>query len=300
MLQILLCFVILAVGDYMSTVYEYNSPDKNLKISRLSSYPDKSTPITVFDRFVLLYILSGDVSYMVDGKNYLISSPSLMAFSPSEMHYAQFGNESNLFERVAITFEKQYFSASECEGYNLFDYIESRPPGTYNRINRKEMLELHLESILSGLDHYASSELPERNVMIKSLMINLLVSLNCIYQAKPSYKIDTSGYDPKISLITKFIEENYSSKITLKNLEETFYVSRHYLCHIFKKHTKMSVMEYLSMKRIIKAKEFLLSGLSATETAFKCGFGDYSNFFKTFKSVTGMSPKNYRGHITKR
>lgn len=284
----------------MSAIYEYNSPDGNLKISRLSSYPNKSTPITVFDRFVFVYVLKGDVSYMVDGKKYPISGPSLMAFSPSEVHYAQFGEDIHLFERVAITFEKSYFKGLENDGYNLFDFIESRPPGTYNRINRKEMLELNIENILLGLDRYASSDLPERNAMIKSLMINLLVSLNCIYQAKASYIIDTSGYDPKIAQITKYIEENYNSKITLKTLEEKFYVNRHYLCHIFKKDTKMSVMEYLSMKRIIKAKEYLLSGLSATETAFKCGFGDYSNFFKTFKSVTGLSPKNYKVSITKR
>jgi AraC-like DNA-binding protein len=38
----------------------------------------------------------------------------------------------------------------------------------------------------------------------------------------------------------------------------------------------------------------LLAGNSVTDTAFRCGFNDYANFIRTFKSAVGVSPGKYK------
>ena len=59
-------------------------------------------------------------------------------------------------------------------------------------------------------------------------------------------------------------------------------------------YTNKGIYEYILYKRILKAKELMYSDISLTEIAFTCGFGDYSNFLRAFKKITGTSPKEYR------
>ena len=40
---------------------------------------------------------------------------------------------------------------------------------------------------------------------------------------------------------------------------------------------------------------YLKKGESVSDTALSCGFSDYSNFIRTFKSIVGVSPGKYAG-----
>ena len=57
----------------------------------------------------------------------------------------------------------------------------------------------------------------------------------------------------------------------------------------------MSPVKYLTVLRMEKAKELLITGLySVTEISEMCGFDSVYYFSKVFKSYAGISPKNYR------
>ena len=73
-----------------------------------------------------------------------------------------------------------------------------------------------------------------------------------------------------------------------------FYVSKYYLLHQFKEYTKTTIHQYILMKRINLAKDYLESGFSPTSIYEKCGFSTYSNFYKAFTGQTGISPGNYK------
>ena len=62
------------------------------------------------------------------------------------------------------------------------------------------------------------------------------------------------AYDEKIVGILDYINNHLHEQITLDLLEEKFYVSKYYLCHLFRKNTGVTVGEYTSYKRILKAK----------------------------------------------
>jgi len=71
------------------------------------------------------------------------------------------------------------------------------------------------------------------------------------------------------------------------------FLSKHYLYHLFKEQTGFSLSEYVRNKRIIKAKELLIEGVSITQLPHMIGFSDYSTFYRTFKNITGVSPKDF-------
>ena len=93
----------------------------------------------------------------------------------------------------------------------------------------------------------------------------------------------------------RFIWENYTRKISLKEIADVSGLSAPYFSTIFKDEMGENLSNYLNRLRIEKASsmlqetEFPISGISTA-----CGFEDQSWFSKVFKSYTGFSPCKYR------
>jgi two-component system response regulator YesN len=94
----------------------------------------------------------------------------------------------------------------------------------------------------------------------------------------------------------EYIHAHYREPgISLTDMCSTLSVSKSYLSPIFKEHTGLTFVEYLTRVRIEKAKEFLLSGeLKTYEVAWEVGFRDAHYFSLTFRKQTGVSPTEYR------
>jgi YesN/AraC family two-component response regulator len=121
----------------------------------------------------------------------------------------------------------------------------------------------------------------------------MLVKMNRVLLKYINHITESHKYDKKVLAILDFINNNLEEKITLNILQEEFYVNKYYLCHLFKMNTGFTVIEYITHKRIMKAMELLMSGISTLDVAHTVGFTDYSTFYKAFKNITGFSPKKY-------
>ena len=94
------------------------------------------------------------------------------------------------------------------------------------------------------------------------------------------------------------IKEHYTENITLTGLAEKYSISVSYLSELFKEHLQLSFSEYISSKRIQKAKELLADdSLSIEQIAEQTGYNDYFYFTKVFKKNTGISPSKYRKNL---
>ena len=97
----------------------------------------------------------------------------------------------------------------------------------------------------------------------------------------------------KINDIIRYISDNLTTKITLDDLTQKFFLSKYYLCHEFKRNTGFTVFDYIRYKRVLDAKMRLQNGQPISEVWCELGYVDYSNFYRTFKKTVGMSPKEY-------
>lgn len=99
----------------------------------------------------------------------------------------------------------------------------------------------------------------------------------------------------RLTRVIDFINRNYSSIVTLDDICREVYISKHYLCRMFKDTVGMTIMEYLLKTRIAAAKNYLTSEeMSIGEISDKCGFSSVSYFSQVFKKNTGVSPHEYR------
>jgi AraC-like DNA-binding protein len=73
-----------------------------------------------------------------------------------------------------------------------------------------------------------------------------------------------------------------------------------YLSRYFKKMSGMTFSQYLNTVKIEKAVRILSSerSISITDLMMKCGFNTIRNFNRTFKEITGYSPKKLPGSFS--
>ena len=94
-----------------------------------------------------------------------------------------------------------------------------------------------------------------------------------------------------------FIMENYTRKISLKEIADMAGLSPPYFSTIFKEEMGENLSKYINRKRVEKAGKMLLeTNLSLIEISSACCFDDQSWFSKIFRSFTGVSPSKYRSH----
>jgi len=92
-----------------------------------------------------------------------------------------------------------------------------------------------------------------------------------------------------------FILENFTRKISLKEIAGIAGLSPPYFSTIFKEEMGENLSKYLNRLRVEKASRLLLeTEMSLSEIAACCCFEDQSWFSKIFKAYTGISPGKYR------
>lgn len=120
-------------------------------------------------------------------------------------------------------------------------------------------------------------------------LLNLLIFLTPLF---PIPEKEAQGKD-QITPIIDYIQENLAEPLSLDKISASFYVSKFYLCRIFKASTGFTVMEYIIACRIAQAKTLLLQGYSVQTAGELSGFSDNSHFIRTFGKLSGVSPGQY-------
>jgi len=102
--------------------------------------------------------------------------------------------------------------------------------------------------------------------------------------------------DDLITAVIFYMEQHYGRDISLDELAELVGLSKEYLCTLFKKTMKQTVMQYLLTIRISQARTLLIRfpEKKVQEIAKLCGFESPSYFGKKFKQETGMTPDAFR------
>lgn len=95
-----------------------------------------------------------------------------------------------------------------------------------------------------------------------------------------------------------YINHHYQENITLEQVAAISGFSKFHFTRIFKQCMDKTFYEYLNERRITKAEELLYTTvLSITDIAMNSGFSSISAFNRTFKSIKGCSPSEYRNKL---
>ena len=94
-----------------------------------------------------------------------------------------------------------------------------------------------------------------------------------------------------------YIEQNFQNDISIEEIASVCGINRSYFGKIFKKSIGRSPQEFLMHYRMLKAAELLkLTSLSIAEIGSAVGYENQLHFSRAFKTIYGVSPREWRNH----
>lgn len=103
-----------------------------------------------------------------------------------------------------------------------------------------------------------------------------------------------------VTLATRYLEENYSHEITLRELAVQMGCSTRQLQRLFSEQYRLGPMDYLFQFRMEQAKRMLLTtSMPIKDIGFAVGFNDMYYFSRAFKKYAQVSPLQFRRNRAK-
>jgi len=94
--------------------------------------------------------------------------------------------------------------------------------------------------------------------------------------------------------IMAYIRRNYSKKLSLNHLGQTFHFNPNYICNLFAKQYGQTYTTILTNIRMTEAARLIKStGRPLKEIAAECGYTNYFYFCRVFKEFFGCTPSEY-------
>lgn len=128
------------------------------------------------------------------------------------------------------------------------------------------------------------------------IFIYLAEILDLLNHSKsPAKPVETQTSPNNIDLILAYINQNYDRIRKIEEISDQFFISKYYLCHIFKEATGLTLVHYINNIRIQHACSMLVNtSLSILEIGMACGFNSSMYFCKIFKQAVSVTPSEFR------
>ena len=95
--------------------------------------------------------------------------------------------------------------------------------------------------------------------------------------------------------IMRYLDAHLQEEVDIDSLAEHFFISKYYMMRSFRRETGMTILSYLTQKRLMLARMYMDAGMSATESCYRCGFGSYSSFTRAYRQHCGTTPTGRTG-----
>lgn len=235
----------------------------------------------------IIYISEGECEFIINNRRYLGRQGDTVIFNKGIYHQEMSSKDQPL---------NTYY----CAVGNL--HIEGMEPGF--------LIPGHLDPIipknaLSPQVHYLMNEIfrecKEQEIGYRSIVHNFLNSLVLILlrMIQEKYKLHflTSTYTTA-NMIRDYLDENFIKDVSLADLSKKFFLSQHYISHIFKDEIGDSPINYMITRRMDEAKKLLLtSDQTIADIAGQVGYDNPNHFSMTFRRITNLTPGEYRKKI---
>lgn len=115
-----------------------------------------------------------------------------------------------------------------------------------------------------------------------------------IHFTKSLHGLANNLKSPLIRGIVQYINLKIYDPIKVSELAKQFYISESSLRRNFNQEMGMTIIDYVSTRKIEEAKVLLQKGFPISDTARRLSYYDMSHFHRTFKKHTGMTPQQFR------
>ena len=247
------------------------------------------------DWYEIIYVHSGAGTLFINHSFYEIQEGDLFIIPGNTIH------RTHPLADQPITSSAMFFSGQYVQtaviGKDAFSFLRCFDLA---KSTRNYKIELHAEErahIEAAIDAM-SEELRIRQSGYRHAVLLLLqtVLLHINRKIIKKERQQQSGHSPLwLQSALNYIDAHLIENLNLSMLAARASVSPSYFSRTFKQLTGLNVTEYVIAKRIMLAKELLLSSdFTISEIANRSGFESLPHFYRMFKKFAGSTPAHYK------
>lgn len=272
----------------------YMPADRSFMIRRNAAPPGNRFTLHYHDHYEAFYAVSGNLTYAAEGRQYCLAAGTLLLIAPYQLHQL-LDSGSGGAERIALRFCPELpkaLSTPEC------DLCLPDGPAEHNRLLRlDENQQQQMLWILNALLREETGGAYGWETAQRALLTQffLVIQRGIRQSVAPAPAEDSAAL--LVQQAVDYLEANFDRSVTLEQLGRQFCVDRFRLSREFTRLVGCPPHRYLMQKRLQRAEQLLRAGCPPQEAAFRCGFSDYTNFYRRFKAVYGTGPRAWQAAL---
>ena len=228
----------------------------------------------------LVVFLSGEIRYICEGEAYSPRPGDVLLIPPGKLHMSAPESDSVRYVRHVFYF---YPDAFDALGMRVLTDFAAQAQGLC--VSHADVTEL-----LSQMD----AALEAGDEASRALALGLAIQI--------FHRFGRAAFGPGGALplpdnvlrIQSWLDENFAMVAGVAETAQHFYYSREYVSRLWRKHFNTTVADYIQKRRVAHAQGLIAQGAELSDACYQCGFGSMSTFIRAFRSVTGMTPSEYR------
>ncbi|MCI8991456.1 MAG: AraC family transcriptional regulator [Eubacterium sp.] len=266
---------------------------QDFRLFHLKDKKNITFPFHYHDFNKIIVFLSGNVTYLVEGKAYFLKPLDILLIGRHDIHKPIIDSQS-AYERIVIWINNDFLKSDLSRQTDISKCFDTASSRSLNLIRLDAALQNKIRELLHTLEHSLQSEEYGSDILSHTYFLQLMVYLNRIF-ADPEYRLDTAASESNQQMdhILSYLNTHYTQELQVASLAEHFYLSPSYLMHKFKAVTGYTLHQYIIRKRLLSASKLIQSGTPVMKASAQCGFSDYSSFSRAFKKMFGCPPRDY-------
>ena len=239
--------------------------------------------------FELFLLLSGSVTYNIEGKLYKVHPMEMIIISPNELHSIEI-DASKPYERMVL-----HFSPDLMPSFNDLDILAPfNTAKNFAHIIPRDFLE---RSNLLNLMYKCKEHCKEKNkyidLRLARTILQIMEALNEIISQLTS--LDNQSAEPaNIKTLSaaciQYVNANLTGDTDLHTIANALNVSTSHLQFAFKKEIGITLHKYIANQKMQLARKLLMRGQSAQSVSRELGYEYYSTFYNNYKKRFGVLP----------
>lgn len=244
------------------------------------------------DRVEIIQVLQGEGQVLIRDTLYPMTPGAMYLIDGTETHVtAPVNPETYMRSKLMLSREALIRISGSMNLNALIGRLFFQNSGTYCPLGEEKAREA--DALFKFICRAHAGEAPEKDFSMWSRFFALM---SIAAEGRPAAQTGNELMDQ----ILAFINAHICERLTLDEISRNVHIDKYYMCHYFRNKTNMTVMDYISDRRINMARRLLAdSGLTVTEIAAKCGYSGVSYFTQAFKSILKMTPTGYRKQLLK-
>ncbi|WP_215222599.1 helix-turn-helix domain-containing protein [Echinicola shivajiensis] len=248
--------------------------------------------------YEMVYIDSGKGKHLFNDDVVPYEMGNLFLIAPGDYHSFQIDEPTHF---IYIKFTESYFESKQHLAPDEFrvgspEILMEMKWLKEVKICIKPPCDSILRSTVHNLMGYASSLDVSNSPIVYYQLLSIFGMIREILRER---NLNPSINGVNFEKLLSYLHENIydRNKLGVSTVANKFNISTTYFSNYFKRHFNVSYQSYLDQYRVSLIKKRLaVGGVKLKEIALEFGFTDTSHLTKTFKKVTGLTPKQYNGH----